>query len=112
MTTAVARILVDLKQRGGLRGADVANVVNVSPPTVSRWSSGKGMPSLHVQTVMADLRYVVERLHDFYSPDEARLWLHASHPLLNQEKAIDLIAAGRTEEVLAVIDRLDAGAYL
>lgn len=112
MSTAIARILDDLRDRGGLRNADLANIVDVSPPTVSRWSRGKGSPSLHTQTVIADLRYVVECLSDFYTPEETRLWLHASHPLLNQERAIDLINTGRTEEVLAVIDRLEAGAYL
>lgn len=112
MSTAVARILEDLRSRGGLRGADIANIVDVSPPTVSRWTHGKGSPSLHTQTVIADLRYVVERLSDFYDPDETRLWLHAPHPLLDRQRAVDLILAGRTEDVLAVIDRLEAGAYL
>jgi transcriptional regulator with XRE-family HTH domain len=112
MSTAVARILDDLRSRGGLRGADIANIVDVSPPTVSRWSTGKGSPPLHTQSMIADLRYVVERLSDFYSPDETRLWLHAAHPLLDRERAVDLIHAGRTEEVLAVIDRLEDGAYL
>lgn len=112
MSTAVARILDDLKDRGGLRGADIANIVDVSRPTVSRWTSGKGSPSIHTQTIIADLRYIVDRLCDFYTPDETRLWLHASHPLLNNERAIDLIRDGRSEEVLAVIERLEAGAYL
>jgi uncharacterized protein (DUF2384 family) len=69
-------------------------------------------PSLHVQTVIADFRYVVERLSDFYTPDETRLWLHASHPLLARERPVDLIHAGRTEEILALVDRMEAGAYL
>jgi transcriptional regulator with XRE-family HTH domain len=112
MSAAVARILEDLRERGGLRGADIANIVDVSPPTVSRWSHGKAAPSLHTQTVIADLRYVVERLSDLYTPEETRLWLHAPHPLLQRERAVDLIHEGRTEEVLAVIDRLEAGAYL
>jgi len=112
MTTAVARILDDLRSRGGLRGADIANIVDVSPPTVSRWSHGKGAPPLRTQTVIADLRYVVERLSDLYTPDETRLWLHAAHPLLDRARPVDLIHAGRTEEVLAVVDRLDDGAYL
>jgi transcriptional regulator with XRE-family HTH domain len=112
MSSAVARILEDLRKRGGLKGADIANIVNVSPPTVSRWNHGKGSPPLHTQTVIADLRYLVDRLSDFYTPDETRLWLHARHPLLNNERAIDLINEGRTEEVLAVIERLDAGVYL
>ncbi|HUO86350.1 MAG TPA: antitoxin Xre/MbcA/ParS toxin-binding domain-containing protein [Thermoanaerobaculia bacterium] len=112
MSTAVARILDDLRQRGGLRGVDIANIVDVSPPTVSRWSQGKAAPSLHTQTVIADLRYVVDRLSDFYSADETRLWLHTPHPLLDRERAVDLIYTGRTEEVLAVVERLEAGAHL
>ena len=112
MSTALARILGELRNRGGLRGTDIANIVDVSPPTVSRWTNGRASPSLHTQTVIADLRYVVERLSDFYSPQETRLWLHTSHPLLHGERAVDLIHADRSKEVLAVIDRLEASAYL
>jgi len=112
MSTAVARILDDLRTRGGLQGKDVANIVDVSTATVSRWSRGTATPSLRTQTIIAELRYVVERLADFYTPDETRLWLHTPHPLLNGERAIDLIYNGRTEEVLAAIERLEAGAYV
>ncbi|HEY8064520.1 MAG TPA: antitoxin Xre/MbcA/ParS toxin-binding domain-containing protein [Methylosinus sp.] len=109
--TAVSRILDHLKTDGGLQGKDIANIVAVSPATVSRWSSGKATPDLRTQTVIAELRYVVDRLSDFYTADETRLWLHAKHPLLNGERAIDLINEGRTQAVLAVIDALDSGAY-
>ena len=110
--TALARILNDLEQRGGLKGSDLANIVDTSRPTVSRWKSGKASPPLATQAIIAELRYVVDRLSDFYTPEETRLWLHAKHPLLNNERAIDLILANRTQEVLATIERLDAGAYL
>ena len=112
MSTAVARIMDDLRTRGGLQGKDIANIADVSTATVSRWSHGAGAPSLRTQTVIADLRFVVDRLSDFYTADETRLWLHARHPLLSGERAIDLINQDRTEEVLAVIDRLEAGAYV
>jgi hypothetical protein len=112
MSTAVSRILNHLRDDGGLQGKDIANIVAVSPATVSRWSSGKASPDLRTQTVIAELRYVVDRLHDFYTPDETRLWLHAAHPMLAGQRAIDLINAGRTEEVLAVIESLDTGAYI
>lgn len=112
MSTAVERILGDLRERGGLKGADIANIVDVSAPTVSRWTNGKGSPPLHTQTVIADLRYVVECLSDLYTPEETRLWLHTPHPLLDRQRAVDLIHEGRTEEVLAVIERLEAGAHL
>jgi transcriptional regulator with XRE-family HTH domain len=111
MVTAVSRILDHLRSDGALQGKDIANIVGVSPPTVSRWSSGKAMPDLRTQTVMAELRYVVDRLAEFYTPQETRLWLHARHPMLEGARAIDLIHQGRTEAVLAIIDALDAGAY-
>jgi transcriptional regulator with XRE-family HTH domain len=111
MPNAVSRILDRLRDDGGLQGKDIANIVAVSPATVSRWSSGKASPDLRTQTVIAELRYVVDRLNDFYTPDETRLWLHTSHSMLDGKRAIDLINAGRTEEVLAVIENLDTGAY-
>lgn len=111
MSTAVARILDVLKDRGGLQGKDIANIVAVSPATVSRWSNGKGTPELKTQTVIAELRYVVDRLREFYTADETRIWLHTKHPMLNGDRAIDLINAGRTEQVLAVIESLEAGAF-
>jgi transcriptional regulator with XRE-family HTH domain len=111
MSTAVSRILEHLREDGGLQGKDIANIVEVSPATVSRWSNGKASPDLRTQTVIAELRYVVDRLGDFYTPDETRLWLHSKHPMLNNERAIDLINSGRMEDVLAVIEGLDSGAY-
>ena len=110
--SAVARLVGDLKKYGGLNGKDIANIVGVSPPTVTRWSQGVGAPSIRKQAVIAELRWVAERLSDFYTPDETRLWLHSAHPLLNGERAIDLINGGRTSEVLEVIEQLDSGAYL
>lgn len=111
MSTALSRILDHLRSDGGLQGKDIANITSVSAATVSRWSNGRATPDLHTQTVIAELRYVVDRLADFYTPDETRLWLHAKHPMLNGERAIDLINEGRTEAVLAVIEALDSSAY-
>ena len=45
MSGAVAKIIDDLRDRGGLKGTDVANIASVSPATVSRWSAGKAFPS-------------------------------------------------------------------
>ncbi len=111
MASAVSRMLDDLRTRGGLKGTDVANIAAVSPATVSRWTSGKAFPHPKTQLVISDLRYLVDRLAEFYSPDETRVWLYSKHPLLNGERAIDLIHAGRTDEVLAVIESLDQSTY-
>src|SRR5205085_4911923 len=111
MVSAVAKLLDALRNRGGLKGTDVANIASVSPATVSRWTSGRAFPHPKTQLLISDLRYVVDRLAEFYSPDETRIWLYARHPLLGGERAIDLIHAGRTDEVLAVIESLDQSTY-
>ena len=111
MAQALVRLLEHLREDGGLQGKDIANIVAVSPATVSRWSNGRATPELWVQTVIAELRYVVDRLRDFYTADETRFWLHTGHPMLTGVRAIDLINADRTGEVLAAIEALDAGAY-
>lgn len=111
MANAVAKLLDDLRERGGLKGTDVANMTSVSPATVSRWTSGRSFPQPKTQLLISDLRYVVDRLAEYYSPDETRVWLYARHPLLKGARAIDLIHEGRTAEVLLVIEGLDESTY-
>ncbi|HEV7881270.1 helix-turn-helix transcriptional regulator [Bradyrhizobium sp.] len=111
MTNAVAKIIEDLRSRGGLKGTDVANITSVSPATVSRWTAGKALPHPKTQLVISDLRYVVDRLAEFYTPDETRLWLYSKHRLLNGVRAIDLINQGDADKVLAVIESLDEASY-
>ena len=110
--SAVVQMLNELKAQGGLKGADVANVVHVSPATVSRWLSGATFPHPKTQMVISDLRYVVARLADYFTPEESRIWLYSKHPMLDGERAIDLLNRQETEKVLEVIEQLDAGVYL
>lgn len=111
MASAVSKIIDDLRDRGGLKGTDVANIASVSPATVSRWSAGKALPHPKTQLVISDLRYLVERLSEYYTPDETRIWLYSKHRLLEGERAIDLIHQGQTDKVLAVIESLDEGTF-
>ena len=116
MTEAAARPVVQfiarLQEDGGLKGTDIANFTGVSKATVSRWSSGRKSPHPKTQLIMSDLSYVVMRLSEYYSQEEVRAWLYARHPQLEGRRAIDLIHDERTEEVIAILDRLDADAYL
>lgn len=109
---AISRYISDIEEMGGLRGTDIANIADVSKATVSRWLSGKAQPQPKNELRLSDLYYIVGRLNDYYSADEIRLWLYAPHPQLEGQRAIDLIHADRSEEVLQIIRRLDAEAYL
>lgn len=110
--SAVKKTIDDLKDRGHLSGIDVANITKVSKATVSRWSAGTSAPHPKTQLILSDLRYVVDRLSEFYTPDETRVWLHARNDLLGGETAMDLIRQERTDEVLQAIERLDSLTYI
>ena len=116
MTEAAARPVVQfiarLQKDGGLKGTDIANFTGVSKATVSRWGSGQKSPHPKTQLIMSDLAHVVMRLSEYYSHEEVRAWLYARHPQLDGRRAIDLIHDEKTEEVIAVLDRLDADAYI
>jgi DNA-binding transcriptional regulator YiaG len=56
MTNAVARIIEELRSRGGLKETDVANIASVSPATVSRWIAGKALPDPQTQLIVSHLR--------------------------------------------------------
>jgi hypothetical protein len=49
---------------------------------------------------------------DLYTPDEIRIWLYSKNALLAGGTAIELIRAGRTEEVRSAIEGLSATTYL
>ena len=102
----------NLQKAGGLKGTDIANFAGVSKATVSRWVNGQKSPHPKTQLIMSDLSYVVLRLVEYYRHEEVRAWLYARHPQLDGARAIDLIYAGRAEEVIAILERLDADAYL
>ena len=112
MHNAVAKTIEDLKDRGGLKGVDLANIAKVSKATVTRWSAGTHSPQPKTQLVLSDLRYVVDKLAEFYTRDEIRVWLNARNELLDGKRAIDLIHDGQTDVVLEAIERLADMAYL
>lgn len=112
MSNAVSKTIGDLKDRGGLKGVDVANIARVSKATVTRWTAGTHSPQPRTQLMLSDLRYVVDKLSEFYARDEVRTWLNSRNELLDGERAVDLIHDGRTEIVLEAIERLGDLAYL
>jgi uncharacterized protein (DUF2384 family) len=109
---AIPRYIDALNEVGALTGTDIANIADVSKATVSRWKAGTVKPQPDTQLVLSDLHYIVQRLREYYSPDEIRTWLYARHPQLDGARAIDLISQHRSEDVLRVLDRLDAEVYL
>jgi Protein of unknown function (DUF2384) len=55
---------------------------------------------------------VLGELAEFYSREEAKLWLFSPHKLLGGETAAARIQAGKSQDVFALLDQLRSGAYV
>ena len=108
---AVASTLEQIREKGGIKSREIAQILAITPQTVSRWQTGRSQPRSGSLEKVLLLRWVLDRLSDFYAPDEARLWLFARHRLLDGDTPADRIGVGDEEDVLAIIDQLRSGAY-
>ena len=112
MASAVATRLDSIKAKGGVRAREVAQLLDTTPQTISRWQTGRAEPQPEGLQRLLALEWLVEQLADFYTPDEARLWLFSHHGQLGGGRPADRIAAGRIDEVLELIDQLRDVAFI
>lgn len=111
MAEAVANRLENIKARGGIKAREVAQLLDTTPETVSRWQTGKTEPQPDRLQRLLTLEWLVGELAEFYRPDEARLWLFARNRSLGGDRPADRIQQGKVEDVLAIISQLRDGAY-
>ncbi|MCU7853318.1 MAG: DUF2384 domain-containing protein [Candidatus Thiodiazotropha sp. (ex Monitilora ramsayi)] len=112
MSNAIARKIESIEEKGGMRSADVANILGTRPETVSRWNQGKAFPRGDTEKLLLDLDYIVDQLSDFYEPLEARVWLFSRQRVLDGKRPVDLIQKGDTDTVMQILDQLRDGIYL
>ena len=112
MTSAVALRLDSIKERAGVRSREIAEMLDTTPQTVSRWQQGRVDPHPAKLHQLLALEWLATQLAEFYEPDDARLWLYSPHKLLAGKRPAELIADGDTDSVLALIDQLRDGAYI
>lgn len=112
MSSVIVRKLDSLRRSGAMNITDVANILGTTPATVSRWNNGKASPQRAKELLLVELEYIVDRLQEFYTPEEARLWIFARHRLLQDRKPADLIQEGDIEPVLAAIEQLSDLVYI
>jgi transcriptional regulator with XRE-family HTH domain len=112
MATALAERLDKIKELAGISGRDVAQLLDTTPETVSRWSTGKIDPQRERLHRVLELEFFLTELAEFYPPDQAKLWLFSPHRLLGGETAAARIQSGKTQDVFALLDQLRSGAYV
>jgi transcriptional regulator with XRE-family HTH domain len=112
VTSAVASRLDSIRDRGGIKSREVAQLLDTTPQTVSRWRTGKVEPQPDRLQRLLTLEWLLAELAEFYEPDEAHLWLFSPHRLLSGERPADRIQQGKLNDVLALIAQLRDGAYV
>jgi transcriptional regulator with XRE-family HTH domain len=112
MASALAVRLNAIRDRGGMKSREVAQLLDTTPQTVSRWQTGKVEPQPDRLQRLLNLDWLVSELSELYEPDEARLWLFSPHRLLDGKRPADRIQKGQVEDVLALISQLRDGAFV
>ena len=112
MAAAIANRLETIEKRGGIKGRDIAQLLDTTPETVSRWKTGRTDPQRDRRDRILTLEWLIGELAELYPPDEARLWLFAPHRLLDGDRPADRIQTDRVDDVLTLINQLKSGAFL
>ncbi|MSW63285.1 MAG: helix-turn-helix domain-containing protein [Actinobacteria bacterium] len=109
---AVAARLDAIKRHAGVKSREIAELLDTTPQTVSRWQQGRVDPVPQKLQQLLALEWLADQLAEFYPPEEARLWLFSHHRLLGGERPADRIHAGQVQDVLALLDQLRDGAVV
>ncbi len=112
MTSAVARKLESIRQKGAIRHREVANLLGTRPETVSRWNTGQAYPVPNFEKTLLELEYIVDQLSDFYEPNEARQWIFAPQKLLEGKSPAERIRNGHIDDVMQLVNQLRDAVYL
>jgi hypothetical protein len=89
--------------------ARLAELLGVSRSQVTRWLRGAGIDPANAEKVDL-LELVWANLLRLYDREAALAWLFGINPVLGDRRPVDLIRAGRTEELMRAIraERSDA----
>ena len=82
--------------------AALAELLGVSRSRVTRWLKGEGIDPLNAEKIDL-LELVSASLRRIYEPAAVRAWLLGVNPRLGDRRPIDLVRAGRAEELMRAI---------
>jgi hypothetical protein len=82
--------------------AAVADLLGVSRSRVTRWLKGEGIDPVNAEKIDL-LELVSANLRRIYEPEAVRAWLVGLNPNLGDRRPIDLVRAGKAEELMRAI---------
>lgn len=91
-------------------GAELAAILGVSRSQITRWLKGAGIDPLNAEKIDI-LELVLSNLLRLYEPEVARAWLFGFNPHLRNRRPIDLVRAGKVDDLLGAIRAQRAGSF-
>jgi transcriptional regulator with XRE-family HTH domain len=88
----------------------LADALGVSPAQVSRWTRGQGIDPDNAERLDL-LELAMSFLLRLYEPETVERWLLGRNPHLHDHRPIDVIRAGRAEELLVALRQERAGSF-
>jgi uncharacterized protein (DUF2384 family) len=88
----------------------LADMLGVSPAQVTRWRRGGGIDLANAERVDI-LELVVGSLLRLYPTEVAEQWLNGLNPHLGDRRPIDLVRAGKAQELLGALSVERSGGF-
>src|SRR3954471_20877783 len=108
MSTAFATEAVHVQQPGHLSAADIARATGANETTVRAWLRGTRSPSGARAERLTELSAIVERLARVMQPAYVPVGMRKPVPLLDDDKPLDVIAAGDYRRVSRLLAGLES----
>ncbi len=109
---ALASTVSSAIERLGLTYEEVGDIVEASPRSVARWTSGQVVPQRLNKQRLIELAYVADALAEVLPRDQANMWMFSPNRLLEHRKPADPIRNGEYQRLLALIDAMAEGVFV
>jgi uncharacterized protein (DUF2384 family) len=108
MATAFASEAAHIQAIGHLSTPDIARATGADETTVRAWIRGARSPSGERAERLAELSSIVERMVRVMQPAYVPVWMRKPIPSLDDDKPLDVIAAGEYRRVSRVLAGLES----
>lgn len=100
-----------VRRVGHLSDRDIARATGAGLSTVSAWVRRTRSPSGERAQRLVELSAMVERLSAVIAGDYIPVWLNKPVPALDDQKPLELLAAGEYRRVARLISELEAPTF-
>lgn len=107
MKTAFAEEATRLRRQTGLSAEQIARATGAAPSTVRGWIGRHSEPRGARAERIAELAAIIERLERVMPKSYIPVWLSKPIEALDDEKPLDLIAAGEYRRVARVVSAIE-----